>query len=142
MTRARRKSRNREARKTSRPPGDSADALSLLDRALEVLDKGPVDNPEPVDVTEAVQTAGGDLMAASTLGTPGDVHQVARAIEDVPEMLLFCIPERWQTEAAKTLCKDLTPDQAAEILTWLTLNWHVGYATGHADGAAGRELHE
>jgi hypothetical protein len=81
-------------------------------------------------------------MAASTLGTPGDVHQVARAIEDVPEMLLFCIPERWQTEAAKTLCKDLTPDQAAEILTWLTLNWHVGYATGHADGASGRELHE
>ena len=79
--------------------------------------------PAPVAVSKA------DARAASWAA-----RSAAGQIDDVSSVLLFCIPENWHTPETLELCRRLSEDDAASVLTWLSLVFHQGHSVGFRDG--------
>lgn len=100
-----------------------------------MLTRGPVESGQSRrrHVDDGVRDASIELLEATADG-PEAARRVAGELDDVGGVLLFCIPENWHTPETLDLCRRLAEDDAAAVLTWLSLNWHAGYAAGVRDG--------
>lgn len=99
-----------------------------------MLTDGPVEPASQTrPVADGVREASIELLEATADG-PESARRVAGELDDVGGVLMFCIPENWHTPETLDLCRRLASDDAAAVLTWLSLNWHAGYAAGVRDG--------
>lgn len=112
---------------------ETAPGAELLSRTGDMLGSGPVVVRAPADMDEELAEQGATLIEAAARG-PADARKAAVALEDVGGVLLFCIPENWHTPETLELCRRLSEDDAASVLTWLSLVFHQGHSVGFRDG--------
>jgi len=98
-----------------------------------MLGHGPVVVTEGSPMDEALAEKGASLIEAAAAG-PEEARSAAGQIDDVSSVLLFCIPENWHTPETLELCRRLSEDDAASVLTWLSLVFHQGHSVGFRDG--------